>query len=58
MQEIHEGDCENRLGGRFLGHKVINLGYYWLKMFDDAKGLCEEVHVMSEVSSSVKHAEY
>jgi len=28
MQKIHDGDCGNHLGGRFLAHKVINQGYY------------------------------
>jgi len=37
MQEIHDGDCGNHSGGRSLTHKVINQGYYWLKMFDDVK---------------------
>ena len=37
MQKNHDGDCENHSGGRSLAHKVINQGYYWPKMFDDAK---------------------
>ena len=37
MQKIHNDDCGNHLGGRSLAHKVINQGYYWPKMFDDAK---------------------
>jgi len=37
MQEIHDGDCENHTRGRSLTHKAINQGYYWLKMFNDAK---------------------
>jgi len=37
MQEIHDRNCENHLGGHSLTHKVINQGYYWPKMFDDAK---------------------
>ena len=35
MQEIHDGDCGNHARGRSLTHKVINQGYYWLKMFND-----------------------
>jgi len=27
MQEIHDGDCGNHVGGRSLAHKVINQGY-------------------------------
>jgi len=37
MQEIYNGNCENHVGGLFLAHKVINQGYYWPKMFEDAK---------------------
>ena len=37
MQEIHDGDCRNHSEGRSLTHKVINQGYYWLKMFNDTK---------------------
>jgi len=37
MQEIHDGDYRNHAGGRFLTHKVMYQGYYWPKMFDDAK---------------------
>jgi len=37
MQEIHDGDCENHLGGRSFAYKVINQGYYWPKIFDDVK---------------------
>ena len=37
MQEIHGGYCRKHSGGRSLAHKVINQGYYWLKIFNDAK---------------------
>jgi len=37
MQEIHDGNCENHSGGHSFAHKVINRGYYWPKMFGDAK---------------------
>jgi len=37
IKEIHDGDCGNHSGGRSLAHKVINQGYYWPKMFNDAK---------------------
>ena len=37
MQKIHDGDCRNHERGGSLTHKVINQGYYWPKMFDDAK---------------------
>ena len=37
MQEIHGGDCGNHSRGCSLIHKVINQGYYWPMMFDDAK---------------------
>ena len=36
MQEIRYGDCGNHACGRVL-HKAINQGYYWPKMFQDAK---------------------
>jgi len=36
MQEIHDGDYENHAGGYPLAYKVINQGYYWPKMFNDA----------------------
>ena len=37
MQEMHDGDCGNHVGGLSLAHKAINQGFYWPKMFDDAK---------------------
>jgi len=37
MQEIHDDDCGNHAGDRSFTHKVINQGYYWHKMFHDAK---------------------
>jgi len=37
MQEIHDGDCGNHVGGCSLTHKVIKQEYDWPKMFDDAK---------------------
>jgi len=37
MQEIHDGDCGNHAEGRSFAHKAINQGYYWPKMFDNAK---------------------
>ena len=37
MQKIHDGDCGNHAGGRSFAHNIINQGYYWPKMFDDAK---------------------
>jgi len=37
MQKIHDGDSGNHVGGCSLAHKVINQGYYWPKMFNNAK---------------------
>ena len=37
MWAIHDDDCGNHAGGRSLAHKAINQGYYWPKMFKDAK---------------------
>jgi len=37
IQETYDGDYRNHVGGRSLAHKVINQGYYWSKMFEDAK---------------------
>ena len=37
MQKIQDSDYENHVGGWSLPHKAINQGYYWLKMFDNAK---------------------
>jgi len=37
MQDIYDGDYGNRAGDWSLAHKTINQGYYWLKMFHDAK---------------------
>ena len=37
MQKSHDGDCGNHAGGRSLADKAINQGYYWSKMFGDAK---------------------
>jgi len=57
MQEIHDGHCGNHSGGRSLTHKVINQGYYWPKMFGDAKD-CEEMLEVSEIRPNIKHTEY
>jgi len=37
MQEIHDGDYGNHARGQSLTHKAINQGYYWPKIFNDAK---------------------
>jgi len=54
MQKIYDSDCENHAGGRSLTHKVINEGYYWLKMFDDVEGYvkkCPQYQRFSPVSN-------
>ena len=58
MQEIHDGDCGNHVGGRSLNHKVINQGYYWSKMFDDTKDYvrkCPQCHMFALASNPAKH---
>jgi len=54
MQEIHDGDCGNNVGGCSLAHKVINQGYYWPKMFDDDKDYmrkCQQCQMFAPVSN-------
>ncbi|XP_020973549.1 uncharacterized protein LOC107646977 isoform X3 [Arachis ipaensis] len=29
MDEVHEGVCENHIGGRALAAKIVRTGYYW-----------------------------
>ncbi|XP_064987655.1 uncharacterized protein LOC135626355 [Musa acuminata AAA Group] len=48
LAEIHEGVCEEHIGGRTLAHKILSQGYYWPTMCRDAKayaqrcGPCQE----------------
>jgi len=54
MQEIQDGDCGNHVGARSLAQKVINQGYYWPKMFDDAKyyvKMCSQCQKFTPVSN-------
>ena len=54
MQEIHDGDYGNHAGGRSLAHKVINQGYYWSKMFYNAKDYmrkCPQCQMLTPASS-------
>lgn len=44
MAEVHEGICGNHLGGRTLAHKILNAGYYWPKMHEDAKKYVKKCH--------------
>lgn len=39
LREIHEGICEDHLGGRSLAQKALRQGYYWLTMRKDAAEL-------------------
>jgi len=61
MREIHDGDCGNHAGGCSLAHKVINQGYYWPKMFSDAKDYmkrcpqCPRFALASNRPSTVLH---
>ncbi|XP_009389876.1 uncharacterized protein LOC103976409 [Musa acuminata AAA Group] len=36
LAEIHEGICEEHIGGRTLAHKILRQGYYWPTMCRDA----------------------
>lgn len=37
LNELHEGICENHLGGQTLAHYANSQGYYWPTMKNDAK---------------------
>ena len=39
LREVHEGICENHLGGRSLAYKVIRQDYYWPTIQKDAADL-------------------
>ena len=32
LEELHEGICGSRIGGRFLSHRAITQGYWWPDM--------------------------
>ena len=32
LEELHEGICGSHIGGRFLFHRAITQGYWWLNM--------------------------
>ena len=32
LEELHEGICGSHTGGRFLAHRAITQGYWWLNM--------------------------
>lgn len=36
IREVHEGICENHLGGQSLVNKLIRAGYYWPTMQADS----------------------
>ena len=36
LKEIHEGICDNHLGGRALALKVLQQGFFWPTMWKDA----------------------
>ncbi|XP_016192121.1 uncharacterized protein LOC107633001 [Arachis ipaensis] len=36
MNEVHEGVCENHIGGQALATKIIRTGYYWPTMKRDS----------------------
>ena len=36
IKEVHEGICGNHSGARFLVHKLVRAGYYWLTMQKEA----------------------
>ena len=37
LWEVHEGTCENHLGGKSLAYKILRQGYYWPTMHRDAQ---------------------
>ena len=37
LEELHEGICESHIGGRFLSHRAISQGYWWLNMQNEAQ---------------------
>ena len=48
LREVHEGICENYLGGKSLAYKVLRQRYYWPTMKKDAADSSEDVnHVKS-----------
>lgn len=37
LEEIHEGICENHIGGKALSLKALKAGFYWPSMLEDAQ---------------------
>ena len=36
LRKVHQGICNNQLGGRSLAYKVFRQGYYWSTMMKEA----------------------
>ncbi|KAL2226781.1 UNVERIFIED_CONTAM: hypothetical protein Sindi_2036800 [Sesamum indicum] len=48
LREIHEGICENHLGGKALAGKALRQGFFWPTMLSDAHGLVRQCRVCQE----------
>ena len=52
LREVHEGACGNHFGAKFLIHKVVRVGYYWLTIQANAKAyvkVCDQCQRFSNV---------
>ncbi|XP_057755334.1 uncharacterized protein LOC130974472 [Arachis stenosperma] len=62
MDEIHEGVCENHIGGRALAAKIARTGYYWPTMKRDclakvkACDKCQKHEAISTKPAEVLHS--
>ncbi|XP_065631988.1 uncharacterized protein LOC136068576 [Quercus suber] len=36
LEELHEGNCESHIGGKYLSHKALTQGYWWSNMQKEA----------------------
>ena len=55
LAELHEGICENHLGGRTLVHRAHTQGYYWPTIKSDAADCvkkCDPCQRMSPILKS------
>ncbi|KAL0458253.1 UNVERIFIED_CONTAM: hypothetical protein Slati_0452500 [Sesamum latifolium] len=54
LREIHEGICENHLGGRALAGKALRQGFFWPTMLLDAHELVKRCRACQE-HANVNH---
>lgn len=52
LREVHEGVCGDHIGAKSLAYKLIRQGYYWPKLFKDAKEYVKKC-VKCQVHASV-----